>query len=107
MHAISRLVLDPLITNIQVSWVKMGPEGAGYCLSAGANDFGGSLMNESITRAAGAVHGQEMTPERIETIIRQAGRVPAQRSTLYGVSNTAMFQEPDILPVSLRLTAAE
>ncbi len=60
MHAVARLVLDPLIANIQTSWVKMGPEGAVLCLSAGANDFGGVLMNESITRAAGAAHGQEI-----------------------------------------------
>ncbi len=59
LHAVARLALDPLITNIQTSWVKMGPEGAALCLDAGANDFGGVLMNESITRAAGAVHGQE------------------------------------------------
>ena len=59
MHAVARLVLDPVITNIQASWVKMGPDGAALCLSAGANDMGGVLMNESITRAAGAAHGQE------------------------------------------------
>ena len=58
MHAIARLVLHPLIPNIQTSWVKMGPEGAALCLDAGANDLGGTLMNESITRAAGGVNGQ-------------------------------------------------
>ena len=107
MHAVSRLTLDPLITNIQVSWVKMGPEGASTCLSAGANDFGGSLMNESITRAAGAVHGQEMTPDRIEEIIHRAGRIPQRRNTLYGCNTEELPSAPDILPVSLRLTAAE
>ena len=59
MHAMARLVLHPDIRNIQTSWVKMGPEGASACLNAGANDLGGTLMNESITRAAGATHGQE------------------------------------------------
>jgi len=110
IHAIARLVFDPVITNIQVSWVKMGAEGAVRCLSAGANDFGGSLMNESITRAAGAVHGQEMSPDRIEEIIRAAGRIPAQRTTHYGsaAGRESVRQDPDdILPISLRLVAAE
>ncbi len=62
MHAVARLVLNPLITNIQTSWVKMGPEGAAMCLNAGANDLGGTLMNESISRAAGTQHGQEFPP---------------------------------------------
>jgi FO synthase len=84
MHAVARLVLHPLITNIQTSWVKMGSEGAAFCLNAGANDLGGTLMNESITRAAGAVHGQEMPPESMEAVIRALGRTPRQRTTLYG-----------------------
>jgi FO synthase len=84
MHAVARLVLHPVITNIQTSWVKMGSEGAAFCLDAGANDLGGTLMNESITRAAGAVHGQEMPPESMEEVIRGLGRGPRQRTTLYG-----------------------
>jgi len=84
MHAVARLVLHPVITNIQTSWVKMGNEGAAFCLDAGANDLGGTLMNESITRAAGAVHGQEMPPESMEEVIRGLSRVPRQRTTLYG-----------------------
>jgi len=83
MHAVARLALHPLIPNIQTSWVKMGPEGAATCLRAGANDLGGTLMNESITRAAGAEHGQEMAPERMEALIRSLGREPRQRTTLY------------------------
>jgi len=83
MHAIARLALHPLIPNIQTSWVKMGPQGAAACLQAGANDLGGTLMNESITRAAGAAHGQEMPPEAMETLIRSLGREPWQRTTLY------------------------
>ncbi len=84
MHAVARLALHPLITNIQTSWVKMGSGGAAFCLEAGANDLGGTLMNESITRAAGAVHGQEMPPEAMEELIRGLGRTPRQRTTLYG-----------------------
>ena len=84
MHAVARLALHPLITNIQTSWVKMGPEGAAACLKAGANDLGGTLMNESITRAAGAEHGQEFPPEAMEDLIRSLGRIPQQRTTLYG-----------------------
>jgi FO synthase len=83
VHAIARLALHPWITNIQVSWVKLGPAGAVAALRAGANDLGGTLMNESISRAAGAEHGQELSPERIEALIRSAGRVPRQRTTLY------------------------
>jgi FO synthase len=83
MHAVARLVLHPVITNIQTSWVKMGSEGAAFCLASGANDLGGTLMNESITRAAGAVHGQEMPPESMEQVIRALGREPRQRTTLY------------------------
>ena len=83
MHAVARLALNPVIPNIQTSWVKMGPEGAAACLNAGCNDLGGTLMNESITRAAGAAHGQEMPPEAMEQIIRDLGRDPWQRTTLY------------------------
>ena len=83
MHAVSRLVLHPLITNIQTSWVKMGPDGAAFCLQAGANDLGGTLMNESISRAAGTQHGQEFPPEAMEALVRGIGRVPQQRDTLY------------------------
>ncbi len=64
MHAVPRLVLNGLISNIQASWVKMGREGVAECLNAGANDVGGSLMNESITRAAGAAHGEEWSPQK-------------------------------------------
>ena len=84
MHAVARLVLHPLITNIQASWVKMGPDGLKWCLRAGANDIGGTLMNESITRAAGATHGEELPPGDMEALIRSMGRSPAQRTTLYG-----------------------
>jgi FO synthase len=83
MHAVARLALHPHITNIQTSWVKMGPEGAALSLMAGANDLGGTLMNESITRAAGGVNGQEFDAARITALARSIGRPAYQRSTLY------------------------
>ena len=84
MHAVARLVFHPVLTNIQVSWVKLGVEGAGVCLEAGANDIGGTLMNESISRAAGTQHGQELPPEDMHALIRSLGRIPRQRNTIYG-----------------------
>ena len=103
MHAVARLALHPLITNIQTSWVKMGPEGAALCLNAGANDMGGTLMNESISRAAGTQHGQEFPPEAMEGLIHGIGRQPVQRSTAYGgVSNerqVVSFNAPELAPV--------
>jgi FO synthase len=104
VHAVARLVLNPLIPNIQTSWVKMGAEGAKACLGAGANDLGGTLMNETITRSAGAVHGQEMTPHSLEAIIEAAGRTPRQRNTLYGtppqerIETSFRDAEPLVLP---------
>jgi FO synthase len=87
MHAVPRLVLHPLIKNIQTSWVKMGALGAAVCLNAGANDLGGTLMNESITRAAGGVHGQELDAARLQVLARGIGRSSRQRTTLYGTPN--------------------
>ena len=84
MHAIARLVFHGLIDNIQASWVKMGQAGVAACLNAGCNDLGGTLMNESITRAAGAGFGQEWPPEEIEAAIRALGRTPRMRNTRYG-----------------------
>ena len=96
MHAISRIMLDGFIDNIQVSWVKEGPRMSQLLLDCGVNDFGGTLMNESISTAAGAQHGQLMKPKQIQTIIRSAGRVPAQRSTLYGLINPqTQVNDPD------------
>jgi FO synthase len=89
MHAVARLTLHPLIRNIQGSWVKLGPEGVRTCLDAGVNDLGGTLMNESISRAAGAAHGQEMTPAMMQALIRSAGRHPRERTTLYAASARA------------------
>ncbi len=94
MHAVARLVLYPHFRNIQCSWVKLGREGALEALRAGSNDLGGVLMNESITRAAGGVNGQEMTESELVNIIRAAGRVPRERTTLYGTPEHRESQEP-------------
>ena len=83
MYAVARLMLDPWIPNIQAAWVKQGPQLAQECLAAGANDFGGTLMNESISTSAGAPHGQFLHPAELRSWIRAAGRVPVQRSTIY------------------------
>jgi len=83
MHAVARLSLNPHIENIQTSWVKMGEYGVAACLQAGANDLGGTLMNETITRAAGAEHGQEWSPEFMRKQIISIGRDAKQRSTTY------------------------
>jgi FO synthase len=83
MHAVARLALHPLVPNIQVSWVKMGPAGAKACLDAGANDLGGTLMDETISRAAGASHGREMKPSALDALIVSAGRQSHVRTTLY------------------------
>ena len=84
LHAVARLALHPLIANVQASWVKLGPDGVRQALAAGVNDLGGTLMNESISRAAGSEWGQELPPEAMEALIRSAGRTPRQRTTTYG-----------------------
>ena len=92
VHAVARLALHPLIPNIQVSWVKLGPDGVRQALAAGVNDLGGTLMNESISRAAGSEWGQELPPEQMEALIRSAGRVPRQRTTTYGTPPDGQVQ---------------
>ena len=84
MHSVARLTLNPYITNIQSSWVKMGHQGVVASLNAGCNDLGGTLMNESISRAAGTLHGQETSPQEMAKMIESAHRVPRQRNTVYG-----------------------
>ena len=83
MHAVARIVLHRYISNIQASWTKMGKAGVIECLRAGANDVGGTLMNESISRAAGNQNGQELPPGEMDQLIKDAGRVPKQRTTKY------------------------
>jgi FO synthase len=84
MHAVGRIAYDGLIDNVQVSWVKMGTEGARQALQAGANDLGGTLMDENISRAAGASHGQHMDEEALRAVAEPLGRRVEQRTTLYG-----------------------
>jgi len=93
MHAVSRIVLHPHIRNIQVSWVKEGPKLSQLCLDAGANDLGGTLINESISTSAGASYGQLVRPSEFRAMIRDAGRVPAERSTTYSIRK--LFREGD------------
>jgi FO synthase len=83
MHAVARLVLHPLIPNIQASWVKLGGDGVVAALRSGVNDLGGTLMDESITRAAGGKNGQLFDPDRMAELAARAGRLTRQRSTLY------------------------
>ena len=96
MYAIARLMLDSWIPNLQAAWVKQGPGLAQACLSAGANDFGGTLMNESISTSAGSPHGQFLEPAEIRSWIRAAGRVPVERSTTY--KTLRVFEDEPAVP---------
>jgi 5-amino-6-(D-ribitylamino)uracil---L-tyrosine 4-hydroxyphenyl transferase len=102
MYAVSRLMLHNSIKNIQVSWVKEGPKMSQYLLCAGANDFGGTLINESISTSAGSMHGQIMRPTEIRAQIKGLGRMPAQRSTLYEILQVYTHAE-DIYQTKLDL----
>ena len=97
--AVARLLLRPWIQNIQMSWVKMGPKLAQMALMAGANDFGGTLMEESISRESGSDFGENLPAERMRQLIREVGRIPVQRSTTYGVLRR--FDDPEKDPPSL------
>jgi FO synthase len=84
MHAVGRIAYTGYVANIQVSWVKLGAGGARQVLQAGANDLGGTLMDENISRAAGAAHGQRMDEETFRAVVEPLGRPLEQRTTLYG-----------------------
>jgi FO synthase len=99
VHALSRVLLHGAIRNIQVSWVKLGTETSLACLQAGANDFGGTLMEENISKAAGATFGEYVSPEEFRSHIRKIGRVPAERSTTYKIRRT--FERPEDDPPSV------
>ena len=105
MHAVARVLLHRSIPNIQISWVKLGPQLGQKILGMGANDFGGTLMNESISRAAGAPYGQEVTPREMCRLIREAGRRPAQRNTLYEILETFEDHDPPEPPPLARVPA--
>ena len=91
MHALARIMLRGWIDNVQVSWVKLGRQLSQRCLQAGANDYGGTLINENISRLAGATAGQYMPVDEFQQLIRQIGRVPAERTTTYGIRQ--VFEE--------------
>ena len=93
MHAVSRIALNGLIDNVQVSWTKLGAERARNLLSMGVNDMGGTLMNESISRSAGSKNGQEITEREMVDIIRSASKVPVRRNTLYKTIKTYASNE--------------
>ncbi|MEM9350554.1 MAG: 5-amino-6-(D-ribitylamino)uracil--L-tyrosine 4-hydroxyphenyl transferase CofH [Pseudomonadota bacterium] len=100
MHAVSRIMLHGFIDNIQVSWTKLGAERARQMLKRGVNDLGGTLMNESISRAAGSKHGQEITARELCDIIRSAGRVPVRRNTVYDTVDIFEHHDPvEIAPL--------
>ena len=108
VHALARLLLNDHIPNVQVSWVKLGFDGALACLEAGANDFSGTLMEESISKAAGADYGELVLPGELRSLIRSIGRVPAERYTTYDIRK--VFAEPDAderLPVERLPDAAD
>ena len=98
MHAISRIMLNGWINNIQASWTKLGPEFAQKLLKIGVNDLGGTLMNESISRSAGSNFGQEITAVEMVKIIRDAGKIPARRNTIYKISETFDNHDPKYFP---------
>jgi len=98
MHAVARLAVDPHIRNVQASWVKLGPEGAAHALRSGANDLGATLMDESISRAAGGAHGTEFSPEAMRELIRSADRTPRQRTTLHDAASTDTQRRADHAP---------
>ncbi len=97
MHAVARIMLHGSIRNIQVSWTKLGAARAHALLSCGVNDLGGTLMNESISRAAGSQHGQEITAREHCDLIRSAGRIPVQRTTVYDTLEVYAHHDPNEL----------
>jgi FO synthase len=111
LHAVARIAYRDWIDNIQISWVKVGLTGARQALQAGCNDLGGTLMDENISRAAGAAHGQELDEEGFHEIVDPIGRPLAQRTTLYGRTQTngsrlrpppEAHNECDVVPVTIR-----
>ena len=109
VHALARVLLHGAIKNLQVSWVKLGFETSLACLQAGANDFSGTLMEENISKAAGATFGEYVSPEEFRARIRSIGRVPAERTTTYKIRR--VFDEPEndprVAPVQLPMARAE
>jgi FO synthase subunit 2 len=107
MHAVARLMLGPTFRNIQASWVKEGPKLAQYLLAVGANDLGGTLINESISTSAGAQYGQLVPPKELRRLIRDAGRTPAERSTTYQLRKVFTGTDEEVSPLDLVKNADE
>jgi len=107
MHAVARLMLGPTFRNIQSSWVKEGPKMAQYLLTVGANDLGGTLINESISTSAGAQYGQLVPPKELRRLIRDAGRTPAERSTTYKLRKVFTGADEEVSPLDLVKNADE
>ena len=103
--AAGRLFLRPWITNVQVSWVKMGPKLAQMALMAGANDLGGTLMEESISRESGSGYGENLPAEEMRRLIREIGRTPVERSTIY--ETLRRFDDPALDPPGPALDPVE
>ncbi len=101
MHAVARIMLNNWIPNVQASWVKEGSRMSQVLLTAGVNDLGGTLINESISTAAGAQHGQLMRPSEFRQMIRDAGRIPAERSTTYGLRRVFSEADEELDPLDL------
>ena len=101
VHAIARIMLNNWIPNVQASWVKEGSRMSQLLLSAGVNDLGGTLINESISTAAGAQHGQLMRPSEFRQLVRQAGRIPAERYTTYGIRRVFSDSDEGLDPLDL------
>jgi FO synthase subunit 2 len=106
MHALARVYLGAAIPNLQASWVKEGPKLAQILLDAGANDLGGTLINESISTSAGAAYGQLVPPAELRRLVRDAGRTPAQRDTVYNILRTYKDGDEDDSPLD-RIEDAE
>ena len=101
LHAVARLMLGPTFRNIQSSWVKEGPKLSQYLLTAGANDLGGTLINESISTSAGAQYGQLVPPKELRRLIRDLGRTPAERSTTYQLLKVYNGEDEELSPLDL------
>jgi FO synthase len=105
MHAIARILLDGVIHNVQVSWVKLGVEASTVILRGGANDFGGTLMEETISRMAGARWGIRMEPTQFDDAIRSIDRIPVERSTTYEHLQRKQFDTASKVSASRRIAA--
>ncbi len=107
MHAIARLMLGPTFRNIQSSWVKEGPKLSQYLLTVGANDLGGTLINESISTSAGAQYGQLVPPKELRRLVRDVGRTPAERSTTYKLRTVFNGTDDKLSPLDMVENADE